>query len=97
MIALSVLARLGAWTLGLLAGIGRFTIFALHALSHALRPPFQGREIGRTAYKLNAGQTKTYNTKVSRKPASKRKPLTVKYRVSSRAAADTEGKLKLVL
>ena len=54
-------------------------------------------QIGRQAYTLTAGQSKTYKVKVSRKPASKRKPLTVKYRVSSRAAADKEGKLKLVL
>ena len=58
---------------------------------------YKGREIGRQAYKLGGGQSKTYNVKVSRKPSSKRKPLTVKYRVSSRAAADKEGKLKLVL
>jgi len=45
MIALSVLGRLGAWTLGLLAGLGRFAAFTAHALSHALRPPLHGREI----------------------------------------------------
>jgi phospholipid/cholesterol/gamma-HCH transport system permease protein len=45
MIALGGLARLGAWTLGLLALIGRFALFTLDAVSHALRPPFHGREI----------------------------------------------------
>ncbi|MBE2316333.1 hypothetical protein DVA67_010125 [Solirubrobacter sp. CPCC 204708] len=58
---------------------------------------YKGREIGRQAYTVGAGQAKTYNVKVSRYKPSKRKPLTVKYRVSSRAAADKEGKLKLVL
>ena len=45
MILVSPLARLGHWTLGLLAGIGRFSAFTLDALSHGLRPPFHGREI----------------------------------------------------
>jgi phospholipid/cholesterol/gamma-HCH transport system permease protein len=45
MIALSGLARLGAWTLALLAGIGRFATFTARALSHAACPPFHGREI----------------------------------------------------
>ncbi len=45
MIVLTALARLGAWTLGLLAAVGRFAAFTAHALSHAARPPFHGREI----------------------------------------------------
>ena len=45
MILLVALARLGAWTLGRLAGIGRFAAFTLGALSHGLRPPFHGREM----------------------------------------------------
>ncbi|WP_176559289.1 MlaE family ABC transporter permease [Rubellimicrobium roseum] len=43
---LTALARLGAWTLGLLAGIGRFAAFTAETVSHAVRPPFHGREIG---------------------------------------------------
>jgi phospholipid/cholesterol/gamma-HCH transport system permease protein len=39
------LARLGAATLGFLAAIGRFALFAGTAVSHAVRPPFHGREI----------------------------------------------------
>jgi phospholipid/cholesterol/gamma-HCH transport system permease protein len=45
MILLAALARLGAWTLGLLAGIGRFAAFTFGALSHAFRPPYHGREM----------------------------------------------------
>jgi phospholipid/cholesterol/gamma-HCH transport system permease protein len=45
MIAVSALGRLGAWTLGLLAAIGRFAGFTARALGHGLRPPFHGREI----------------------------------------------------
>ncbi|WP_210527789.1 MlaE family ABC transporter permease [Rubellimicrobium arenae] len=45
MILLSAIGRLGAWTLALLAGIGRFAAFTLETLSHAVRPPFHGREI----------------------------------------------------
>ena len=43
---LPALARLGAGTLRGLAAIGRFALFTLDAISHALRPPFHGREIG---------------------------------------------------
>ena len=45
MILVSGLARLGAATLGLLALTGRFAAFTLDAVSHAVRPPFHGREI----------------------------------------------------
>ena len=45
MIAVVALARLGAWTLGLLAAVGRFAIFTARALSHAFRPPFHAREM----------------------------------------------------
>ena len=38
------LAALGRAVLGLLASIGRVTLFALSALSHILRPPFYPRE-----------------------------------------------------
>ena len=41
---MSALAALGAFTLGLLAALGRVTIFAGQTLSHILRPPFYGRE-----------------------------------------------------
>jgi Ca2+-binding RTX toxin-like protein len=54
------------------------------------------REIGRAAYALKAGESKTFNVKVSRKP-TKRKALTVTARVSSRAGKDKESRLKLVL
>ena len=42
---LSPIGALGRAVLGFLAAIGRVTIFALHALSHILRPPFYGREL----------------------------------------------------
>jgi phospholipid/cholesterol/gamma-HCH transport system permease protein len=46
MILLAALARVGAWTLGLLAGVGRFGAFTVETVSHAVRPPFHFREIG---------------------------------------------------
>lgn len=41
---LSFPAAVGQSTLALLQGIGRVTLFMLHALSHVLRPPFYPRE-----------------------------------------------------
>jgi len=41
---LSFPAAVGHSTLALLRGIGRVTLFMLHALSHVLRPPFYPRE-----------------------------------------------------
>jgi phospholipid/cholesterol/gamma-HCH transport system permease protein len=43
-IVLAPLAVTGAAVLGLLAGVGRATLFALSVLSHLLRPPFYLRE-----------------------------------------------------
>ena len=42
---LALLAALGAQTLAMLAAVGRVAIFAGHALSRIVRPPFYGREI----------------------------------------------------
>ncbi len=39
-----LLAAIGAGVLGLLAGLGRLTLFAAETVSHAVRPPFYGRE-----------------------------------------------------
>ncbi|EAR51593.1 membrane protein [Oceanicola granulosus HTCC2516] len=41
-----LLARIGAATLALLAGIGRMVIFVAETLSHLVRPPFYAREFG---------------------------------------------------
>ncbi|BBU56782.1 ABC transporter permease [Mameliella alba] len=46
MILLSPFGALGRATLALMAVVGRVTLFALTALSHVLRPPFYGRELG---------------------------------------------------
>ncbi|MFY0622589.1 MAG: ABC transporter permease [Pelagimonas sp.] len=43
---LAPLGLLGRNTLGLMAAIGRVTLFALQALSHIVRPPFYSREFG---------------------------------------------------
>lgn len=56
----------------------------------------KAKRIGRAAYTLKAGETKTIKVKVSKKP-SKRKPLSVNARVSSAAGKDLQAKLKLVL
>ncbi|WP_417723726.1 MlaE family ABC transporter permease [Salipiger sp.] len=45
MILTAPLAALGRTTLAFLAAIGRVALFAARALSHALRPPFYGREL----------------------------------------------------
>ncbi|NAZ35980.1 ABC transporter permease [Rubellimicrobium sp. CFH 75288] len=42
---IALLARIGAWTLGGLAGLGRFAAFAGAAVTHLVRPPFYGREL----------------------------------------------------
>jgi len=42
----AILARLGAAALALLAGIGRFAIFAGSVAGHLVRPPFHWRELG---------------------------------------------------
>lgn len=57
---------------------------------------YKSRRIGRAAYALKAGEAKTIKVKVAKKPA-KRKPLTVKARVSSGAGPDKQHTLKLVL
>ncbi|QQA44096.1 MlaE family ABC transporter permease [Pelagovum pacificum] len=41
-----LLARIGAAALGLLAGIGRASLFVFSMLSHLVRPPFYIREFG---------------------------------------------------
>ncbi|MBC6408277.1 MAG: ABC transporter permease [Rhodobacteraceae bacterium] len=49
---LAPLALLGRQTLVLLLHIGRGTIFTLTGLSHILRPPFYGRELGRALLQI---------------------------------------------
>lgn len=39
------LAAIGATVLGLLAAVGRVTLYAVQTLSHPLRPPFYFREL----------------------------------------------------
>ena len=43
---IALLARIGAAALGLLASIGRLTLFTGAVLGHLVRPPFYGREFG---------------------------------------------------
>lgn len=43
---MTVLASIGAGVLGLLAAIGRLSLFAGQTLSHLVRPPFYAREFG---------------------------------------------------
>lgn len=43
---ITFLASIGAAVLGMLAAIGRVARFAAQTLSHFLRPPFYGRELG---------------------------------------------------
>lgn len=43
---LSPVAALGRTVLGILAYVGRMTLFALETISHLLRPPFYWREFG---------------------------------------------------
>ena len=44
MIVTAPVARLGRWALGLLAAIGRITLYAGEVVSHLFRPPFYLRE-----------------------------------------------------
>ncbi|MGX9353823.1 MlaE family ABC transporter permease [Roseobacteraceae bacterium S113] len=46
------LAAIGATVLGLLAAIGRVTLFALETISHLLRPPFYWREFGQALIQI---------------------------------------------
>lgn len=57
---------------------------------------YKGKRIGRTAYTLRAGEAKTIKVKVSKKP-TRRKALSVTATVSSKAGADKQHKVKLVL
>ncbi len=41
----ALLARLGAAVLGLMASLGRITLFTLSAFSHMVRPPYYAREV----------------------------------------------------
>lgn len=50
---MNVLARLGRATLGLIASIGRVTLFAWAAISHIARPPIYVKELGQAL--LNIG------------------------------------------
>ena len=43
---LSLLGRLGAQVLSMLAAVGRVTLFALETVTHLMRPPFYAREFG---------------------------------------------------
>jgi phospholipid/cholesterol/gamma-HCH transport system permease protein len=43
---LSLLGRLGAQVLAMLAAVGRVTLFALETVTHLMRPPFYAREFG---------------------------------------------------
>jgi len=42
----ALLGRLGAQVLGMLAAVGRVTLFAIQTVTHLLRPPFYAREFG---------------------------------------------------
>ncbi len=46
MILLSPLGALGRAVLALMAAVGRVALFAFSAVSHMVRPPFYGRELG---------------------------------------------------
>jgi phospholipid/cholesterol/gamma-HCH transport system permease protein len=43
---LSLLGRLGAQVLAMLAAVGRVTLFAIQTVTHLMRPPFYAREFG---------------------------------------------------
>jgi phospholipid/cholesterol/gamma-HCH transport system permease protein len=45
MMAVNALGRLGHWTIGLLAVVGRVALFVTSGLSHILRPPIYPREM----------------------------------------------------
>jgi phospholipid/cholesterol/gamma-HCH transport system permease protein len=47
-----LLARIGALALGLLAVLGQLAIFTADTLSHLVRPPFHGRELGRALVQI---------------------------------------------
>ena len=49
---MSALAALGRVILGLLAAIGRVSLFAGHTLAHMVRPPFYPREFALALFNI---------------------------------------------